>query len=280
MKRLVAASLLLAGCQGLPLSSKPVDAPATLAAAESAFAAQSVREGLRAAFLAWLAPGATLFRDGPVDGPATIAREPDPPIVLDWRPAFVETAASGEMGLSTGPWKITRRSDPSAAPRYGQFISVWRRGAQGAWRVHVDLGISHPGAALWDAPLQARTTPAAPAASGAIDEAEADFARMARAQGTASAYAAWGAADLRLYREGFAPRLGREAALAHAGEPAGALDWVRERSETSEAGDLGFATGHYARAGEAKAGHFVRVWRRESAGWRIAADVVDPAKRR
>ena len=42
----------------MPDPLPPSDAPATLAAAETAFAAQSVREGMRAAFLAWLAPDA------------------------------------------------------------------------------------------------------------------------------------------------------------------------------------------------------------------------------
>lgn len=272
--------ILLAGCQGLPLSDVQPDAPASLAAAESAFAAQSVREGFRAAFLAWLAPGATLFRNGPVDGPATIRREPDPPIVLDWRPVFVETAASGEIGLSTGPWKIQRRADPAAAPRYGQFLSVWRRDSFGSWRVHVDLGISHPGPALWDAPLEAGHTPRATRGPETVERAEAEFARLARTQGTQSAYAAWASSRIRLYREGIAPLLGREAALSHAGEPAGSLEWVRARSESSEAGDFGFASGHYARPGEAKAGHFVRIWRREEDGWRIAADVTEAFVRR
>ena len=73
MKRSIAAlAATLAGCAAMPEHLPPSDAPGTLASAESAFAAQSVREGMRAAFLAWLAPDATLFRDGPVNGPAAM----------------------------------------------------------------------------------------------------------------------------------------------------------------------------------------------------------------
>ncbi len=166
---------------------EPDDAPARLAAAESAFAAQSVREGMKAAFLAWLAPGATLFRAGPVDGRAEIARNPDPPIVLDWRPAFVEVAASGDFGLSTGPWRIRSKADPSRPERHGQFISVWRRASGGDWRVWVDVGVSNPGPALWDAPLVATTVPRTGPVAGTVAQAEAAFAEMAARSGDAAA---------------------------------------------------------------------------------------------
>lgn len=274
---LAALALVLAGCAAMPVSSPRTSAPAELAAAESAFAAQSVREGMRAAFLAWLAPDATLFRGGPVNGPAAIAANPDPPIVLDWRPAFVEVSASGELGLSTGPWKITSRSDPGAPPRYGQFVSVWKRAPHGDWRVHVDLGIAHADAALAEAPLQAHVTPAIaggdPAAT--IAAAEADFARRAGSAGNAAAYAHWLSPATRVYREGHAPFLGRAAALASPAAVDDRLVWTVERHETSESGDLGYAMGRYAVAGGPTAGHYVRIWRREAAGWRIALDVVN-----
>lgn len=261
----------------MPGSSPRPSTPAELAAAETAFAAQSVREGMRAAFLAWLAPDATLFRGGPVNGPAAIAASPDPPIVLDWRPAFVEVAASGELGLSTGPWKITSRSDPGAPPRYGQFVSVWKRAPQGEWRVHIDLGIAHPDPALAGAPLQAQVTPAVaggePAAT--IAAAEADFALRAGSAGNAAAYAHWLSPATRVYREGRAPFIGRQAALASPAAGEERLAWTVERQETSASGDLGYAVGRYAVAGGPTAGHFVRVWRREATGWRIALDVVN-----
>jgi ketosteroid isomerase-like protein len=271
-----AIAMVLAGCAAIPDAPR-LAAPAELAAAESAFAAQSVREGMRAAFLAWLAPDATLFRAGPVNGPAAIAAKPDPPVVLDWRPAFVEVAASGEMGLSTGPWKITSRGDPSAAPGYGQFVSVWKRSSSGAWRVHVDLGISHATAALADAPLQAHVTPAVapgePAAT--IAAAEAGFAQRASEAGNAAAYARWLSDSARVYRDGDPPFLGREAALASPAARDDRLAWSVDRHETSASGDLGFAMGRYGTGGGPTAGHYVRVWRREAAGWRIALDVTN-----
>lgn len=261
----------------LPSATPDSREPAALAAAESAFAAQSVREGMRAAFLSWLAPGATLYRDGPVNGPAFIAANPDPPIVLDWRPVFVEAAASGELGLSTGPWTITARKDPSGPARHGQFVSIWKRGSGGPWRVQVDLGISHPGPELATASLQAFTTPAAnPVPAGTLAQAEAQFARTAALSGDASAYAESVSASVRLYREGHAPFLGREAALSSPAAQQARTAWTVATEEVSASGDFGYATGHYAPAqGRATTGHWVRAWRREPGGWRIALDVVN-----
>lgn len=280
MNRLLATlAALLAGCSAMPHRESSLATPDSLAAAETSFAAQSVREGMRAAFLAWLAPEATLYQNGPVNGPELIAARPDPPIVLDWRPVFVEVAGSGEIGLSTGPWTITSRKDPTTPARHGQFVTVWKRSPPGPWRVRVDLGISHPGAALADTPLETRTTPPAGASGngGTLADAEAAFAGRARESGDAAAYSAWVSAAVRLYREGHAPYLGRRAALASPVVQGGHAAWVMETHEVSRSGDFGYATGRYAAADGATAGYFVRVWRREPEGWRIALDVTSAA---
>lgn len=277
MKRPVALlALALAGCTTMPEVPSRSEASASLAAAEAAFAAQSVREGMRAAFLAWLAPDAILYRDGPVNGPAAVAARPDPPIVLDWRPAFVEAASSGEMGLSTGPWRITSRADPAAVPRHGQFFSIWKRPPGGPWRVQVDLGISHPGDALWDAPLQAGVAPpSGDRDAGSVAGAEERFARLAAESGDASAYSVHASSSVRVYREGHAPFLGRDALLASPAARPARTAWALEAHETSAAGDFAYATGRLGPQGGPTAGHFVRVWRLEQGGWRIAADIVN-----
>jgi ketosteroid isomerase-like protein len=274
----VLLALALAGCASVT-PAPSADDGASLAAAESAFAAQSVREGMRAAFLEWLADDAVLFRDGPVNGPAVIAARPDPPIVLDWRPAYVEVAASGEMGLSTGPWRITSKAKPETPPAYGQFVSVWKRRGDGTWRNAVDLGISHQGAALWDAPLAIARPPtvAAVDSPATIAAAEAAFAALSRESGTAAAFAAWASESIRVYRDDHPPFLGRGAMMGSAIAGPTRIEWVAERTETSRAGDLGYALGHYAGATDgATLGHYVRLRRREPAGWKIALDVVNP----
>jgi hypothetical protein len=282
MKKLVpaAAALLAAACAANAPSMD--DAPATLAAAETAFAAHSVREDMKAAFLAAFAPDGVFVRGGWVVAAQSLPQRPAPPIVLEWRPQYVEVAASGELGLSTGPSKVTSRANPEAAPSYGQFVSIWRRAPGGPWKVEVDLGISHPEAALWKDALVARHVPPVATAPGeGLAAAEADFERIAAAQGLRAAYGARGAVDLRIYRSGFAPPADRAASLASPAFTQARLAWKVDRSETARSGDFGYTRGAYGEAANPTApqGYFLRAWRREAAGWRVILDVAQPAPR-
>lgn len=270
------AALALAACASGP---PPMNAPDSLAAAEAAFAAHSVRENMRPAFLANFADDGVFVRSGWVNSNAYLATRKDPPIVLDWRPAYVEVAASGELGLSTGPTKVTSVEKPNDAPGYGQYVSVWRRRPGEPWKVEVDLGITHPQPALWDQPLVAVSTGARGmmgSASG-LRVAEAQFSRESASLGERSAYAALGSELLRFYRAGAAPSLGRDRALAAGAMTERRLVWNAERIEVAFSGDLGYARGSFASA-EAPSkplGYYLRVWRHEAGRWRVALDVTN-----
>ena len=279
MKTLSAlAALVLASCAAAPPA---VDVPASLAAAEAAFAAHSMRENMRPAFLANFADdGVTVRQMGWVVSNAFLATRPDPPITLDWRPQYVEVALSGELGLSTGPTKLTANAKPGE-PRFGQYVSVWRRVEGGPWKVVVDLGIGNDGPKLWDQPLvagYARGGHPSPDA-GTIHAAEAAFTKESTANGMRSAYAALGAANLRFYRDDGGPVQGLEAAKSAPGMSDDKLAWTVERAEVARSGDLAFAIGSYARAASPTkpAGHYLRVWRNEGGRWRVAMDVVNVA---
>ena len=256
-----------------------MEAPASLAAAETAFAAHSVREDMRVAFLAAFADDGVFVRDGWTNSNQWLANRPPPPIVLDWRPAYAETASSGELGLSTGPWKITSKTKADAPAQYGQFVSVWRREANGRWKVAVDLGISHAEPVLWDRPLVTAVAAGATRPSLDLRQAEDRFAADARMSGPRSAYARHGADNLRFYRSDFAPAIGKAAAMQSPAMSDAPLVWTVERIETARSGDFGYARGSYAAANApAKPiGYFLRVWRVEGGNWRIAMDVVNPA---
>ncbi len=268
---------LAAACAHAP-APPPADPAASLAAAETAFAAQSVREGMHEAFLAHFADDGVLVHGGWTNALAYLRQRPAAPIVLDWRPAYVEVAASGELGLSTGPWQLTRPAKPGAGAAYGQFVSVWRRDGGGTWKVAVDVGISHPAPALWDEPLHAVPAGGNGASPATLDAAEDSFARQALREGTRAAYEHLASRTLRLYREGASPALGRAAALASPAMGEGPYAWKAQRMETARSGDLGYARGTYAAASgpDVAQGVYLRVWRLEGGAWRIALDVANP----
>src|SRR5688572_11882162 len=104
--RAVLIALAASACASVPA---PVDHTASRAAAEPAFAAHSVREDMRAAFLGAFAADGVFVRGGWIVSNDFLRDRPAPAIVLDWRPQYVEVAQSGDLGLSTGPSRITSK---------------------------------------------------------------------------------------------------------------------------------------------------------------------------
>lgn len=113
-----------------------------LVAAEKAFAADSAARGTRDAFLAALADDGVVFEPGPVAGkPAWLAR-PAAGAKLEWAPEMAEVASGGDLGYTSGPWRLTPAG--ADAPRaFGHYLSVWRKGADGQWKLLVDHGVGH-----------------------------------------------------------------------------------------------------------------------------------------
>jgi len=269
----------LAGCAATPPAP---DVPASLAAAETAFAAHSMRENMRPAFMANFADdGMTPRQPGWVRSNEFLATRPNPPIVLDWRPQYVEVAASSELGLSTGPTKLIANAKPDVT-NYGQYVSIWRREAGGPWKVVIDLGIGNATPMFWDLPLQAGFVQGARGAldGAALLEAEASFARQSAASGMRSAYGNLASDRLRFYRDEGGPAVGLLAAKASPGMTDARLAWTVERSAVAKSGDLGYAIGSYAAVSDpAKVlGYYLRVWRNEDGRWRVAMDVATPAR--
>jgi ketosteroid isomerase-like protein len=269
-------ALLAAGCAALPPPG--TDDAESLAAAETAFAAQSVATDMRAAFLANFAPDGVYVRNEWTNAKADLEARKAPPIVLDWRPVHTETAASGDMGLSTGPWKITSKTDPTKPPMYGQFVSIWKREPGGPWKVAVDIGISNPKDSLWNVPLD--VTPNGPVVyrdPQGVETVEGLFQLTANFNGIGAAYRVNASPRFRAYREGLDPMVTREDAFnAPIMAPRDLLIYYFDYSEVAKSGDFGYMRGRYAKysAPDKILGEFLRVWRMEGDHWRIVLDVA------
>ena len=113
---------------------------------DRAFAAAALKNGARAAFVAFAAPDAMLFRDGvgPVKGHAAIAasfRESGG-AVPEWAPEGGEIAGSGDLAYTWGYFRWTA-SDGSGRQSTGNYVSIWRK-IDGQWKWIVDLGVQGP----------------------------------------------------------------------------------------------------------------------------------------
>jgi ketosteroid isomerase-like protein len=107
-------------------------------ATEAAFA-KSMADRDHAAFAALVAEEALFFGKQSLRGKAAVVAAWKPffegaKAPFSWEPDQVDVLDSGTLALSSGPIR-----DPEGR-RIGTFNSVWRRGADGRWKVVFDKG--------------------------------------------------------------------------------------------------------------------------------------------
>ncbi len=63
-----------------------------------------------------------------------------PDFAVTWRPGKVEVARSGDIGYVLGTYEMTW-NDPEGNPRTdkGKYIEIWKKQADGSWKVAVDI---------------------------------------------------------------------------------------------------------------------------------------------
>jgi ketosteroid isomerase-like protein len=114
-------------------------APADVEAREIAFAKTMADRNLEA-FLTFVSPEAVFFNGNePLRGRDAIARGWAPffdgaAAPFSWHPDVVEVLESGGLALSSGPVR------DASGEEVGRFNSIWRKDADGQWRVVFDKG--------------------------------------------------------------------------------------------------------------------------------------------
>lgn len=135
------AVVAVASCAGPALGAPPPspEAQAQVRARERAFA-KTMADRDHAAFVSFLAEE-TLFlpSSGPLRGKAAVAQAwkkfyEGPKAPFSWEPDTAEVLDSGTLAMTSGPV-----FDPDGK-RVGTFTSVWRREADGQWRIVFDKG--------------------------------------------------------------------------------------------------------------------------------------------
>jgi ketosteroid isomerase-like protein len=252
--------------------------------AEREFAARSLTQGIDSAFLFALAPDAVLFRPGPVNGPKWIRDHPGRHSTqLAWGPSAGAVAASGDLGITTGPWTFTDATKPDAPPRYGHFLSVWQRQRNGEWKVTADIGIAHPLPSAdavrgkfdqhqWG---KVQAGPAGSSTSDALLKAEEELLLAIDRAGTRKPFLDRVATDAVFFRNGEPPITDRERLRKTVEEAMQPFAWRPLKAVVASSGDLAYSYGSYVTGNER--GNYLRIWRLSQKGeWLILIDLTDP----
>lgn len=271
MKQILVVILL---CSSLTAQQK---APAhDLADAERAFSAASEKIGITASFVEFLDDSCVMFNPGPVNGKELYRKRKENGAHLIWSPSFVETAASGDFGISTGPWEYRRKKGDTSVS-YGHYFSVWQKDRNGVWKVILDNGIDYPSSLKKNEKgifrsMSVRNPSDAAVTSGTIRDLEHSFSEAA-AQGLRAAYQKYSAEDIMMFRKGAFPISSKKEAISITAKDAKGGTSVPVGAAVSSSGDLGFTYGLVI--GQMNdTSSYVRVWRKEKQ-WKIAADLQE-----
>jgi len=114
---------------------------------ERAFARTATVKGLRDSFLDYFADDSIALVPAPESATARLRAQPSQPfsaLEITWEPRLGDVAGSNDIGWLTGPSTIVDHTAAPPAPRFGNYLSVWRRQPDGRWRVYIDVGVNVP----------------------------------------------------------------------------------------------------------------------------------------
>ena len=257
---------------------------------EQAFSKMAEEKNTQEAFMTFIADDGLLFRPGAVNGKKWMREHPEPPSdkkpLLAWQPNFAGMSASGDMGFTTGPWEARADIKDAKPSRYGHFVTVWKKQPDGSWKFVVDLGISHPQSGgpqtLWHPTEKVQST------TSTVDTAKAVKALVDRDRilslatlehGLMKAFESHASPEVRVYRGGSLPFIGRSASAEAFAKVSGKFKSQPIGGDVSRAGDLGYTHGTYeisdASDKVVERGSYVRIWRMQGGAWRVVLDVTN-----
>ena len=259
----------------------------SLVAAERAFSKTSEEQGTKVAFLANLADDSVLFRPGPVLARPWTEARPAPTGLLTWFPVKADIARSGDLGYTTGPWEARPKGKDDTNVVHGNYVTIWKKRDDGAWKLVTDIGNVHPKPAaateelrLDPAEVQARGGSASPeAAEASLLAADRAFGDEAKSKGLPASFAALLTDDARVLRNDAFPVIGRDAIRTFLTDRKTGMTWEPSTAGASRAGDFGYTYGTYdeTSAGKPEKGHYLRIWKKQGGdAWKLVLDITSP----
>jgi len=265
---------------------------------ERAFARTSAEKGTREAFAAFIVDDGILFRPTAVFGKKWMQEHPLPPSatrpLLSWQPIFAAVSRAGDLGYTTGPWQFKQDIKDAKPVAFGNFMTVWRKQADGTWKFALDLGISNPEPKTEGPAWQPDDSQPvggsfrrvdAEAARSALLGVDREFSKASADQGAREAFLLFAAKDVRLFRHDHFPFVGRAGAADALAPITAEWTWKPAFAGVSMSGDLGYSYGIYELREKSGAGavsergNYARVWKKVNDEWKLVVDVADPLPR-
>ena len=242
-------------------------------AQEQDFAAASVQV---------FADDGVVFAPGVLNGKKFWSKQTEPPI-LTWRPIFATIARSGDLGYTTGPWELRKAKGNTKPEAFGHYNTMWRKEADGVWKVIVDVGVDHPRSSEPAGKVES-FVPEFPVARPEsvrekLREAENNFSELL-ANDAGGAVLAKAGDQIRIYRRGAIPAIGKAAAQMMLSSDHGKENRTRAGGGMSRSNDLAYSYGEYTseHAHLTEGGIYFSIWQLDlNSEWRLVLDLQKKA---
>jgi ketosteroid isomerase-like protein len=149
ISRSILAVLALAACAKVeaPAPPDPAAVRASLMAADEAFAAATADRGLEGWLAAYDSSGIQMEPDVPFTPGIPAIRAAMAPAFADttfrltWQPTMAFASAAGDLGYTLGTWQSTHyNAEGKGQVTTGKYVTIWRKQADGSWKVVFDGG--------------------------------------------------------------------------------------------------------------------------------------------
>jgi ketosteroid isomerase-like protein len=257
--------------------------------AEQNFAKASVMYGRNAAFVENFADESVLFTGNWITSGKQFSKDRKAaPIVLKWEPEYMDIANSRDFGFSTGPWEA-QEYRPGTPPLFtGYFLTVWRKQADGTWKVILDGGGTTPPKKdhkhSFSFPVGADKAVINPpvlntgSLSKELTDRENHFLQEWVKSRLPSTYNSYLSTNSRMQLSGHLPTTNTDTINTWITHFDKTLLWNTSGSGAATSGDMGFTYGLLEMSGKSEVtkGHYVRIWKKQpGANWKIVLEMIN-----
>jgi ketosteroid isomerase-like protein len=245
-----------------------------LIAAEKAFEQTCLEKGIRDGFLAFVDSNAIEFgENGPLNGKKFWSSITAFDGVFTWSPSIAEISVSGDWGYTSGNYEHRQKSLTDIPNQFGQYTTVWQRNSNGQWKYLIDIGNPHP-----KADLDKRTKIISGVGLADQNANESSFLDIERSfilafkKDIGDSYLNFCSNIYYLNFSGYALITIKDSAINLMKNHTSDLNYYPDGTKISGGRDMAAVYGTLSSG--TKRGNYLRIWRHEKTGWKIALEVI------
>lgn len=247
---------------------------------EHAFARFAAEKGTKNAFLEYLNVDGLLFMPDKVNGKTFWSAREESKSLISWAPNYADISANGILGYSTGNWEYRANGKDDAPSGFGEFITIWLRQPDSRYKFVIDIGVSHdrPEKFSSDWVTTSDTTPDPNDKNSSAADIANQFFEIAGRKGLVKAYVTFAAPEIRMFREGKFPTVGKKNVISELKNQTGFVASAK-RGMFFGSANIAYTNNTYTvtKGGKvAEKGNYLQIWKLRAGVWQIVLDIFKP----